>query len=188
MGQEIYKDREAMQEMAIHFAKESGVNYNLILHSPVDGEFGDGSTYEVVTDSYFEKDRPHAILLTKTDDVIPQRANEGKKILVDEDFRKFDGFDEALTKLNEDTQEVFEITGRGTVGKGKSHSVRLDNENLSYMDFNAPELTDDFGRSLFRPRVRIEPFVRVGDKPSHNRNKPCPCESGKKFKKCCMNK
>ena len=31
--------------------------------------------------------------------------------------------------------------------------------------------------------VRPRPYVR--DEPKHGRNDPCPCGSGKKFKKCC---
>jgi len=33
-----------------------------------------------------------------------------------------------------------------------------------------------------------ENFVRVGDKKSVGRNDPCPCGSGKKYKKCCYPK
>jgi len=32
----------------------------------------------------------------------------------------------------------------------------------------------------------IPPFVR--DEPKIGRNDPCPCGSGKKYKKCCLNK
>jgi uncharacterized protein YecA (UPF0149 family) len=32
--------------------------------------------------------------------------------------------------------------------------------------------------------VRIKPIVR--DTPRVGRNDPCPCGSGKKFKKCCL--
>ena len=64
----IYHDFEAIKSMAQYHAKEHKVNYNVILMNPVDGEFGPGSTYEFVQDSYFNKERPNAKLLYKTDD------------------------------------------------------------------------------------------------------------------------
>jgi hypothetical protein len=39
---------------------------------------------------------------------------------------------------------------------------------------------DAFGHSLWNPEQAINPFKNVG------RNDPCPCGSGKKFKKCCL--
>jgi len=36
--------------------------------------------------------------------------------------------------------------------------------------------------NLSSPRLLPVEYRKIG------RNKPCPCESGKKFKKCCLNK
>lgn len=36
------------------------------------------------------------------------------------------------------------------------------------------------------PKLRQHPIVRGVRKPG--RNSPCPCGSGKKFKKCCLNR
>lgn len=74
----IYKDLDAITDMALHSAKEHGVNYNVILFNPDEnGQFDtDRSTFEFVTDSYFEKERPNVILLKKTDDLIEAELQE----------------------------------------------------------------------------------------------------------------
>ncbi len=50
----------------------------------------------------------------------------------------------------------------------------LDNEG------EVPALDGDYGRAFSLPFVREQPKV--------GRNEPCPCGSGKKFKKCCLEK
>jgi len=41
----------------------------------------------------------------------------------------------------------------------------------------------------FAPPRRIRgKFVKVRTEPKIGRNEPCPCGSGKKYKKCCINK
>lgn len=171
MSQDIYKDKEAITEIAIHKAKEHGCNYNIILSNPIDGEFGDGSTYEFVADSYFNKERPNAILLAKTDDLID------KTVLVSDD-RKFDGFDEAIKELNDMEMigqsgrgRTFSVTGRGTVGKGNSYA------QFNEADVEIIREASKYTREWSTPFVRSEPKI--------GRNNPCPCESGKKFKNCC---
>ncbi len=68
----IYHNLEQITLVSIHKAKEHNCNYNIIILNPIDGKFDQeqGSTYEMVVDSYFEKDRPNAIILHKTDDLI----------------------------------------------------------------------------------------------------------------------
>ena len=73
MSTSLYHDLEATKMMAIHYASEHDKNYNVILANPNEhGEFdaAKGSTYEIVQDSYFEKERPNAIRLHKTDDLV----------------------------------------------------------------------------------------------------------------------
>lgn len=69
----IYHNIEAIKRKALHYAKGNNCNYNVILMNPDEsGKFhiSNGSTYEFVTDSYFEKERPNVILLHRTDDLI----------------------------------------------------------------------------------------------------------------------
>lgn len=74
----IYHNLDHMKLVAIDRAKAHGCNYNVILMNPNEnGEFdaSKGSTYEMVADSYFQKDRPNVKLLHTTDDLI---VNEQK--------------------------------------------------------------------------------------------------------------
>ena len=48
------------------------------------------------------------------------------------------------------------------------------------------ELDWDGEEDFSRPYEPMEPFVR--EKEKVGRNDPCPCGSGKKFKRCCMGK
>lgn len=67
----IHHDKEGIRAVALHYAKEHNCNYNIILMNPdKNGQFCMGSTYECVTDSYFEKERPNVILLEKTNDLL----------------------------------------------------------------------------------------------------------------------
>lgn len=65
---DIHRDLDAMKMLAKQKAKEHKCNYNVILFNPdANGQFIKGSTYEMVADSYFEKDRPNVRLICKTD-------------------------------------------------------------------------------------------------------------------------
>ena len=75
----IYHNLESMKLVAVDRAKAHRCNYNVILMNPNEkGEFdlSSGSTYEMVADSYFERERPHVILLHKTDDLINNEKSE----------------------------------------------------------------------------------------------------------------
>jgi hypothetical protein len=77
----IYKNLDEMRFMAVHLAKEHNCNYNIILFNPVNDLFDASvSTYEMVTDSYFEKERSNVILLEKTDDIIAEESDRSVDI------------------------------------------------------------------------------------------------------------
>lgn len=67
----VYHNLGFMANIAIAKAKEHNCNYNIILHNHHNGEFdkSKGSTYEMVADSYLEKDRDFVKLIAKTDDI-----------------------------------------------------------------------------------------------------------------------
>lgn len=74
----VYHNLEAMKMVAVSYAKEHDCNYNIILMNPNENGAYDpslGSTYEMVRDSYFEKERPNVIILHKTDDLQNEQAN-----------------------------------------------------------------------------------------------------------------
>lgn len=139
----IHTDFEAIKSVALHYAKEHGVNYNVILQNPVNGEFGSGSTYEFVQDSYFEKERD-CILLYKTDDELTSENDLDYNILNNNPY-----LSTAKTYLYENS--------------------------YAFMQNNKPQVV--------RPNYD---HIKTGL--GHKRNDPCECGSGKKFKKCCLNK
>ena len=66
----VYHNLELTKTLALEYAKDHNCNYNVIIMNPNSkGEFdiSAGSTYEIVQDSYFEKERPNAKLIFKTD-------------------------------------------------------------------------------------------------------------------------
>jgi hypothetical protein len=88
----IHKDLNKMTTLAVHFADEHKVNYNIVLLNPVNGEFDpQQSTYEVVTDSYFETERPNAIIIDTTDSISSRtkldEVDNGFKLQAPEPFR-----------------------------------------------------------------------------------------------------
>jgi len=74
----MHKDLETIKLAALHYAKEHKCNYNIIILNPNDkGEFDPiTSTYELVTDSYFDKLRENAIILFRTDELISEEVRE----------------------------------------------------------------------------------------------------------------
>ena len=86
---------------------------------------------------------------------------------------KYDGFHNDLAELNRDGEMREAI-------KGLVEFTGKDVKELSY--------TIDKGTHVFdMPRKTYsDPIVR--DSPKIGRNAPCPCESGKKYKQCCLNK
>lgn len=77
----IYHNLEQMKLVAVAKAKEHNCNYNIIMLNPDEhGTFSlsAGSTYEMVADSYFDKPRPDAILLHKTDDLIIEEHKKNR--------------------------------------------------------------------------------------------------------------
>lgn len=94
---------------------------------------------------------------------------------------------EQLTTGNNDLIDYdfpFELSKQGKI------NLTLDNTTtnvepyvLNYLpNYNA----QNFGRMTRRQRE--ENIVDIRREPKYQRNKPCPCNSGKKYKHCCINK
>jgi hypothetical protein len=73
----IYENLEQTKLVACRQGMEHNRNYNIIIMNHVDGKFGNGSTYETVADSYFNKERPNAVLLFRTDDLLASERIRG---------------------------------------------------------------------------------------------------------------
>ena len=71
----IHHRLEDIKMVSIHNAKEHGCNYTVFIHNPDEnGEFSleHGSTYESVIDTYWDKPRPNAKILFRTDDLFAE--------------------------------------------------------------------------------------------------------------------
>lgn len=86
---------------------------------------------------------------------------------------------------------------RRELASGEFHHSLIDelDDDLSEEDFDDDEY-DDNEMDSFYPEVPAElsdrvpapPRMIVNREPKIGRNDPCPCGSGKKYKKCCLNK
>lgn len=108
----IYFDFEAIKNLALYYAKEHKVNYNIILRNPVDGKFGVGSTYEFVLDSYFDKERPNVVILHRTDDIL--KCEEGE---YGDEHKRFLLRDHHLPIISTPVNDVRHATYRRTSAK-----------------------------------------------------------------------
>ena len=76
-----------------------------------------------------------------------------------------------------------------TLGDIADEGENIENPALAYLDDEAPDLVPTAVLALHRARKRAQenPFVKPQQAhgPKVGRNEPCPCGSGKKYKKCC---
>ena len=137
----IHNNLYEMTEVAMYYAEVHNTNYNIIRHNE--------SSYEMVMDSYFEKDRPHCRILTDTDTMLSEsrKAEALEDMLVNNEY------------AGDIWNEFIKITDES------SHYYMDD-----YFGHNGPTATHP---------IRTEPKIM--------RNSPCPCNSGKKYKKYCIN-
>jgi hypothetical protein len=106
--------------------------------------------------------------------------------LVDETFIDLEDVEEGARKPWRQRLEEFRLSGRGYVTSAAE-------EMSDWYCFSDPEDDDESEDTdedyLYDPEDKdlfsyAEPYVR--DEPKIGRNDPCPCGSGKKYKKCCL--
>lgn len=225
-NEDIHKNLEAIVTVAKHDAKDHNCNYNIIISNPVDGEFGDGSTYEIVADSYFEKERPNAKLLVTTmqlgvliyDEWLPYTKYEKSAC----DIKLKDGTiiyhcypnagefnpmcSDSIEPIPE--EEVNEIMYRKYYLDGICEKNHHNCNNIKGKSALTPDVSElapyekeikraaknpnkyrltEGGKALMSDMKRGKK-VAVRTEPKIQRNEPCPCGSGLKYKKCCINK
>lgn len=221
----VHENLEAIIMIAKHEAKEHNCNYNIILMNPVDGELGPSSTYEMVTDSYFEKERPNVKLIATTlqlgvivydqwlkyteyekaecdiklhDDTIiyhcypnagkfnPMCADSIDSIPEDQVkeimYRKY--YAEDLCKSNKHNCNKIEGNDK-ELDKPEEQFATYDHEMNRIIDhFSNTRHYSDGGKALKSDMNRK--FVEVRTEPKVQRNALCNCQSGKKYKHCCL--
>lgn len=224
----VHKNLEAVIMVAKHEAKEHNCNYNIILMNPVDGELGDSSTYEMVGDSYFEKERPNVKLIATTLQL---------GVIVYDQWLKYTEYEKAECdiKLHDETiiyhcypnagkfnpmcansieeipeDQVKEIMYRkyykDDLCKSNNHNCnKIEGNDRDYSDFSNPQehfpyydyeterIINHFSNTRHYPYDGVitkadmnKRFAEVRTEPKIQRNEPCGCGSGKKYKKCCI--
>lgn len=161
----IYHDLEAITAVALHHTKHDGYNYNIILMNPNDkGEFdlSVGSTYEFVSDSYFNTPRPNVILLSKTKDLLQQEDTQ----------RLIDSFSPDSPYMKIQKQIEFQNIEMDILNSSDKDKSKLK-KGLSVVPVEAD------GVNYKNSKLGLERIANTG------RNDKCNCGSGKKFKKCC---
>ena len=223
---DVHRRLEDIVMVAKHDAKEHNCNLNIIIHSPVDGKLGDGSTYEIVQDSYFEKERPHTKLLATTmqlgvlvyDEWLPFTEYEKQECdiklkdgtivkhcypnagsfspmcadsidpvpqerVAEIMYRKY--YQEGICEKNNHNCNNIEGNNRlPSVADLESElSYMADKEQMRELD-NIRQYHESIGLTQRKIKGKI---VSVRTEPKIQNNEPCPCGSGKKYKKCCKN-
>lgn len=91
-------------------------------------------------------------------------------------------------------KEIIGIATEEASQKERSYDVLLIRDYKPEEDSNYPELLDCASK-IFQPpkNETIHEYREIQEKPIHSkrkigRNSPCPCGSGKKYKKCCRQK
>lgn len=118
MTKDIHKDYEAIKSVALHYAKEHNANYTVILMNGVDGEFSleNGSTYEYVADSYFEKERPNVKILFRTDDELKH-----EEIFGTPDFMQLGGHDPYILEYKNHYTGLEALNGYRSFSRGVTY-------------------------------------------------------------------
>lgn len=66
-------------------------------------------------------------------------------------------------------------------------SIKKENGEIFFAP-NGPNLIDKIYFEKHHIPYEYPPLKLVNNKKKIGRNEPCPCNSGKKFKKCCLGK
>lgn len=181
----IHLNLDLITQVALKKAKEHNCNYNIIISNPnKEGEFDilNGSTYEFVADSYFEKERPNIKRIITTDDLNKLSEEKYQKInmntIVIAGREKGIGVALNLAHLNAqrdkpcpiipfENNNDLEIASYLT--KLSSNPILIKNTRIPFPKFNRPKISP-----ILKP-------IKIG------RNSLCQCGSKKKDKNCCKN-
>jgi uncharacterized protein len=110
-----------------------------------------------------------------------QEENEGQVMMipivageVDPEWPK-----EPPTKEQSDESLQWMIAGAGRAYRYFADARREFVDGIADEDFDEPFEDDELDEEGYYPETYVRPAPKVG------RNEPCPCGSGKKYKKCC---
>jgi uncharacterized protein len=91
-----------------------------------------------------------------------------------------------MTLLQSDDQDVVRaVAGLTMLADVDAGEIELPEDENAALNEAAPDLIADWAQLLYDRRLAAEGAVTVRAGPKVGRNDPCPCGSGKKYKKCC---
>ncbi len=100
-----------------------------------------------------------------------------------------------MDKWNRRTNCEYKLRGYESIKEdiAQKPDSEYKNELLSifelYDELNDFLPNENFRKNELSPYIPVEPEAKpVTVEPKIGRNEPCPCGSGKKYKKCCLNK
>lgn len=151
-SQDVWRDLKKIKAVALHYAQQHGVNYTIFIKNPSEsGDFTEGSTYEFVTDSYFEKERPNIKILNRTDDLF-KAAKEAyeNQLGYSDDWQPYRGYEKYEYDIKLFTDEVVEncypnageftpfSSNRG-YDESRVIEIRFSNRPVSMLNLNVSE-------------------------------------------------
>lgn len=167
----IHKNFERIKSVAMFQAIEHNCNYNIVILNPkttseniaaIPNLFDEEkSTYEIVNDSYFEKERPNVLKVMTTDAM--------QNVMSDH-------FDPGWTKLFEEKKREMDSIRAIVIEDDWKSTVPNLGQAMPIVNYDREPGPNIQG--AVAPLVKTEPDM--------NRNDPCHCGSGKKYKKCCL--
>lgn len=104
-----------------------------------------------------------------------------KKVLTNDGGEPIEDFKELVTQLDEGAD--FDAIKKMITKKVESDAITLETATAIFEPTQSIIEAFDAAIEGRRPGQRLGPIVR--EQPKVGRNEPCPCGSGKKYKKCC---
>lgn len=212
---DVHKDLESIKLVATEYAKKHNCRYIIIIHNPVDDKFDPiRSTYEYVADSWFDKERSNYKIVCDTDELIMEESNgewikyrEGAYQKEECDIKLHDGSvilhlypnagkfnkmcgNQEKTYTEEEVAEVrypeyyLKDLCKGNCNNDRDEIPNIGPDLSPHYIQTFDDMNDMMGKYGIFPSVHVPQYIR--ESPKIQRNEPCPCGSGKKYKKCCM--
>ena len=183
---ETFHDCDSTDELG-HLIKDRSRAIYSARESLVDPQIMRAFERYVVLRTIDEKWKDHLYAMDQLREGISLRAYGQKDPLLEYKSEGFDLFMEFLHEVNRETvQRLYRTQLQGMVqapslrGRQRARSVRMQHADTVGMGFTAPSGEGQQQQAAAAPG-RPQP-VRVEKKVG--RNEPCPCGSGKKYKKC----
>ena len=139
----------------------------------------------VVFSTIDKKWREHLLSMDQLREGIGLRAYGQKNPLIEYKSEGFKMFSEMMIETNRETlKRIYRtrINVSDRPSSSASRNLKIRHDESTGMGFVAPPQSSQTSSSQVPPAGKRQP-IKVENKVG--RNEPCPCDSGKKYKKCC---